>query len=204
MLYSIKRGLVIAAFFAMALVPNTASADPVPPQTDQEIQLADLTLEYQETWDEVKEKEVGPYDGLAGRNIAEDGVEPRPNAAARPATVEELREGIGVMQNMLHPVVTETVTDTTTTVSTTPAPTTGGSGCTGMEAESGSLGYAEPLGGTSPGYIGCYQIDYELHYNGGVCTGMDTSPSGQDSCAAAICESQGSGAWTNGAGANPC
>lgn len=100
--------------------------------------------------------------------------------------------------------VEETYTDSTGYTEPTESytdVTTSAGGCSGMEAESGSMGYAEPGG---DGYVGCYQIA-ESHYSaGGSCSGLGTDPAGQDACAAIICETEGAGAWTNAAGANPC
>lgn len=94
-------------------------------------------------------------------------------------------------------------TSSTTTYAATP-PTTSyssGGGCVGMEAESGSTGYATDTGN---GYIGCYQIAESNYGATGPCAGLGTDPAGQDACAANICATQGPSAWTNPAGENPC
>lgn len=78
---------------------------------------------------------------------------------------------------------------------------TGGSGCVGMEAESGSAGY-DAMSPT--GYIGCYQISPDHFTGSGSCAGLGTDPAGQDACAGIICATEGAGAWTNPEGANPC
>lgn len=95
---------------------------------------------------------------------------------------------------------TETTTQTTTTTTST-TPTSSGAGCVGMEAESGSTGYATDTGN---GYVGCYQISEDHFAPGGSCAGYGTDPAGQDACAGEICATEGSGAWTNPAGENPC
>jgi hypothetical protein len=63
------------------------------------------------------------------------------------------------------------------------------------------MGYAEPA---SDGYVGCYQISMDHYAPGGSCEGLGIDSSGQDACANVICQTEGAGAWTNSAGANPC
>lgn len=87
------------------------------------------------------------------------------------------------------------------TPSTVAPPPAGGSGCVGMEAESGSAGYSAT---SANGMIGCYQISPDHYAAGGSCAGLSTDPAGQDACAGRICATEGPGAWTNPAGENPC
>lgn len=123
---------------------------------------------------------------------------------AEPVSEDRIAESLARIERWLNPPEPEPVesaeyASTDNASEYAPAATSSG-GCVGMSAESGSAGYAA----MSPsGYVGCYQIA-PFHYSQGVCTGMGTDPAGQDACAAAICASQGAGAWTNSAGQNPC
>lgn len=155
---------------------------------------------YQATYERVDRHNAGPYEhGVAGRNLADDGLE-----SGKDASAEQLRAGVQVMLRMLRPPVVKPVVVDAPESSTPPAPvasvppTSASSGCTGMEAESGTAGYSAY--NPSSGATGCYQIipSTAAAYDCDLST-----PAGQDSCAAAICAGQGSGAWSS-SGANPC
>lgn len=80
----------------------------------------------------------------------------------------------------------------------TVAPSTAGSGCVGMEAESGSAGYSAY--NPSSGATGCYQILPSTAANYGCSL---STPGGQDACMESICADVGNSAWT-ASGATPC
>jgi hypothetical protein len=150
---------------------------------------------YEECWQKFKP------DNPCGRNKVDDGVL-RKDGTVRDPTGAEVATWTDRLDRIAHPVVVAS-SEPAGTYYEPPTSSSGGLGCTGMEAESGTAGYSA----VSPDgqYVGCYQIDEELHYgSGGVCEGLGTDPAGQDACAANICASQGSGAWTNAAGASPC
>jgi hypothetical protein len=137
----------------------------------------------------------------AGRNLVAYGLlgdrkEPEPIGEARSCSEAEQ------LHLILHPPEPEPIVSESGNYAPAPPSTsTGGSGCIGMEAESGPLGYSNF---TNPDYAGCYQISYEHYEAGGICEGMGLSPGEQDACAGRICDVQGSGAWRNPDGANPC
>ena len=80
-----------------------------------------------------------------------------------------------------------------------PAPVASSGGCpASMAPESGSAGYSAY--NASSGATGCYQIIPST----AAAYGCDLStPAGQDTCAARICEGQGNAAWAS-SGAAPC
>lgn len=134
-----------------------------------------------------------------GRNRVDDGkllesgrVVPEPHPCA-------WRDKLEAMLNPPEPVaasIPESVAPAPAPVSVAPAST--GGGCVGMEAESGSAGYAAY--NPSSGAAGCYQIIPST----AAAHGCDLStPGGQDACAQAICATEGSAAWAS-SGANPC
>jgi hypothetical protein len=148
---------------------------------------------YVDCWDAFKTR--------CGRNIVDDQL-----SSGEAPSQGRVQRSIETMDRWLHPAPAPAIDSPTIStpapapVSVAPAPV-GGSGCVGMEAESGSAGYnaVSPDGN----YIGCYQIGME-HYDGGSCSGLSTDAAGQDACAAIICQTEGAGAWTNPAGQNPC
>lgn len=130
---------------------------------------------------------------VVGRNIQRDGY----GSNYREPTHEELVESIGTLKNICAPPPAP-VTSTSTAPTTSAPTTTTSTGCTGMEAESGTAGY--DAYNPSSGATGCYQIipsTAEAH-------NCDLStPAGQDACAATICATEGSGAWA-ASGVSPC
>lgn len=134
-----------------------------------------------------------------GRNIVRYGL-----SNGKRVTVKHLAASMVVLRNIISPPPPPVVAPVV--AHTAYAPTQvqsygGGGGCSGMSAESGSLGYNN---NTHAGYVGCYQISQDHFGSSGSCHGLGTDPAGQDQCAAIICRTEGAGAWTNPAGQNPC
>lgn len=83
---------------------------------------ADLSSEYQATYEKVDKANAGPYaGGVAGRNLADDGVLTK--QGTRPATDAQLSAAISRMQTMLAPAPTPTAS---TAYSTPTTSATGG------------------------------------------------------------------------------
>lgn len=183
-----KRVLTTVALFAMVI---PVSAEARQPQSKFEKRIVHLRKKV--------DHKFGP--NAAGRRVIEQGAK----GGERPSMKIKVRYRDN-MRRMLTPppVVVAPVQAPPSAVVSQPtsAPTSssGGSGCNGMSAESGSLGYNN---NTHAGYIGCYQIS-EDHFNGGSCSGLSTDAAGQDQCAQIICQTEGAGAWTNPQGQNPC
>jgi hypothetical protein len=140
------------------------------------------------------EKVIG--DEACGRNIVQQGL--ANGATSGRKYQRRVKRSILTIRRWLSPPPVAAPQSSTPTA---PAEASGGGGCSGMSAESGSTGYNNT---SHPGYIGCYQISQDHYSNTGSCRGLGTDPAGQDQCAAIICRTEGAGAWTNPAGQNPC
>lgn len=184
-----KRILTAVCTFAAVAVPATAVAQVA--HTPKSLRHAYLARYHKVRREQGKR--------APGKNIVNSG------------SASQLRRSIATLDNMLAPAPAPSTSNGQTGVQQStpspaaPAPATasssGGGGCTGMSAESGSSGYNN---NSSPGYIGCYQISADHYAAGGSCAGLGTDPAGQDACAAIICRTEGTGAWTNPQGQNPC
>lgn len=172
----IRKTLAIASSIALALSATAMAATP------------QLKQHYNEVWHKVAKEDVGPYNGLAGRNYATDGI--KTDHGSRPATNADLSKGIDVMERMLHPVSIPTSSPTPVA---TPAPAAPvyGSGISGapvdIQCESGG-NYATDTGN---GYYGAYQFDQQTWdayapsgYDG--TNPADAPPSVQDAAAASV------------------
>lgn len=146
---------------------------------------------YQATYERVDRHNAGPYEhGVAGRNLADDGLE-----SGKDASAEQLRHGIQVMLRMLHPPVVKPAVVDAPESSTPPAPVstvaTSSGGCPSyMAGEATSPDAVNP----SSGAAGCFQIIPSTQAAYG-CAAPDAA------CAAAICAEQGDAAWV---AADPC
>ena len=135
-----------------------------------------------------------------GRNIVDDGV-----ADGTEPSDARVQEWTATMERWLSPPEPEptAIASSGTSVASAPATTSvapaSGGGCpSSMYAESGSAGYSAY--NPSSGATGCYQVIPST----ADAYGCDLStPTGQDACAAAICEDVGASAWA-ASGANPC
>lgn len=148
---------------------------------------------YQATYDRVDKHNAGPYqDGLAGRNLAEQGL-----ANGKEASAQQFRDGIVVMRRMLHPAPVEASTPEPVTATTTQAATstaTGGYSIPSyiVECESGG----DYSASNPSGAYGAYQIMPDTWANYGC--GDPASASDQDACAAEIYAAEGSAPWDCG------
>lgn len=180
------KTLAAACCFALAVIV----AQPVNAATPRE--------RYQTVYERVDAHNAGPYGGVAGRNIADDGLN---NGHA--ASADQLRAGIAVMRRMLHPPVAKPAATPETTApastSSVPAPTTTSTASSGgysipsyiVDCESGGDYGAQ----NASGAYGAYQIMPST----AAAYGCDlSSASGQDACAAEIYADVGASAWACG------
>lgn len=139
---------------------------------------------------------------VGGRNIAARGV--IVHGKRRPATLRELLHYRSTLLSMLHPVELTAPAQT----SAAPNPETAVSGYAASSSATGSsaglpacasesgTNYSTGPDNTNPsGATGRYQEMPEHRQKGGLCYGIDLSPSGQDECAKKIYAAQGAGAW---------
>lgn len=133
----------------------------------------------------------------AGRDIIKQGA----LGGKKPSRKLELRYRDTLLRMLTPPPVVVSPIQTSASAIVTQPTSSGGGGCSGMSAESGSLGYNN---NTHAGYVGCYQISQDHFGSTGSCHGLSTDPAGQDQCAQIICHTEGAGAWTNPQGQNPC
>ena len=188
--------IVLIAVTAVAFLPTFANAGQDVGEKDNGLSICEES--YLKAWDQVLAEKVGPYNGAAGRNVVQDGVETKDGI--RPATEAECKDGLAVMDRMLNPPpVPEPVTyeeESTTSTAYAPAAPTSSGGCpASMAAEADSPTDVNPTSGAA----GCYQvIPSTAAAMGDACADVN-SPD----CLAAICASQGNGAWA-ASGATPC
>lgn len=202
-----RTRIAVVAAALVVTVPPAASADFNPAEKGDGLAAAEAI--YLARYAEAH-REFGS--ATVGANVVDDGTGQHEPYNVPDELVLEKAERLG---NMLRPpppppepVYVESTESSYSepyvepTYAPAPAPVASSAGgCVGMEAESGSLGYAN---NTNPGYIGCYQISDDHYAAGGSCEGLGTDPAGQDACAGVICSTEGAGAWTNPSGQNPC
>lgn len=186
MFTSLKRLFVLAALSVGLLIPATALG-----HDDSKSIKHNYTSVY-------KQCRAAAGKDACGRNIRADGVNVK--GKDRAATKKDYQRSIPRLKSIRAMALAPPQQTASGHASTAHVASSGG-GCSGMSAESGSLGYNN---NTHAGYVGCYQISDEHYSAGGSCSGLGTDPSGQDKCAAIICQTEGAGAWTNPAGQNPC
>lgn len=163
----IKVGLILVA--VMAMIPATASA-------------SNLEERYQRLYDRVAEQELGPYAGLAGRNLVKDGKNDQ-----REATSAELRESISALKRMLHPVVYTEPTEPVSEAPVAAEPTSSSSGTSNatVQCESGGDYGAN----TGNGYYGGYQFDsqtWDAYGDPAYSEANEAPPAVQDAAAASV------------------
>ena len=173
---------------ALALVAS-AQADHQPGTKNNGLSICEE--QYLQSWNQVLDEKVGPYNGAAGRNIVEDGVQTKKNGV-RAATEAECRDGLAVMDRMLNPAPVVEYSEPPA------APTTSSYSGGGyaipdyiVQCESGGDYSAQ----NPSGAYGAYQIMPGT----AAAYGCDLStPAGQDSCAAEIYATEGSSPWVCG------
>lgn len=135
-----------------------------------------------------------------GRNIAARGV--LVHGHRREATLRELLDYRSTLLAMLHPpeltapaTPVEPVSPATAVSASVPSMSSTG-GLPACASESGTNYSTGPDNTNASGATGRYQEMPEHRQKGGLCYGIDLSPSGQDACAEKIYAAQGAGAWT--------
>lgn len=148
---------------------------------------------YKQTYSRVDKHNAGPYkDGLAGRNLASEGL-----ASGKDASAQDYRDGIVVMRRMLHPAPVEVSTPEPPVTTTTTTATTG-TGAYSIPSYIVSCESGGNYGAVNPdsGAMGAYQIMPDTWDNYGC--GDPSSASDQDACAAEIYAAEGSEPWDCG------
>jgi hypothetical protein len=169
---------VLLAVAAVVTLPSTTSAD-----------KSAVRDHYQAVYEQVDRENAGPYPGgLAGRNLADDGV--RTANGERRATDGELRDAIGVMERMLSPP------PPAPEPTAAPAPATSSTGGYSIPSYIVACESGGDYGASNPsGAYGAYQIMPGT----AAAYGCDLStPAGQDVCAARIYADVGASAWVCG------
>lgn len=151
-------------------------------------QAESLRHQYRDTYRQVDKKDAGPYGGLAGRNLAADGVKTK--HGSRPATRAELTASLAVMSRMLAPTLGPVRTPLSA-----PVVASGGGLAAIAACESGGV-YTTNTGN---GYSGAYQFDDATWQAAGGSTesAYQASPAEQDAVAASWIASGHRSAWPN-------